>query len=109
MGARVVVDQVAAAADTRDVGVGHAERGGDRDRGVGGCSAVAQHVQAGLRRLRGVRDHRAAVALRHRCLSVLVDRRSLHRGHRCGDQTRTEQQPRGKCGSESTCSHAQPQ
>ena len=61
---RVVVDEVAAAADAGGVGLGDAEGGGGGDGGVDRVAALAQHLEAGVGRLGVDAGHRAAGAER---------------------------------------------
>ena len=61
-GLGVVVDEVAAAADARGVGLGDAERGGRGDGRVHGVAALAQHLDPGGRGVRVDARDRAAVS-----------------------------------------------
>ncbi len=67
-GPGVVVDEVAASADTGRVGLGDAERGGRGHGGVGGVAALAQHLDAGGGRVGVDAGDGAAVADGHRRL-----------------------------------------
>ena len=67
-GLGVVVDEVATAADARRVRLGDPEGGGGRHRGVDGVPALAQDLDAGVRRLRVDAGHRTARAEGRRVL-----------------------------------------
>jgi hypothetical protein len=84
MGARVVVHQVAAAADACHERVGHSERRGNRHRGVNRISAATQYVQPGRRGLDIVGSHGAARPDRDRLLWHVTGRSHGRRSRKAG-------------------------